>query len=371
VELVGNKTSNDLGIADKFQYTTLPTPTNAIVGKICEYIGSTTADFKTGYFYQCVYDTDSAGYIWKNVDVSNNTELNTRVSTLETNQGDMSALEVSGADDIVTALNILAVKGIKSITYAEPYLTITLQDNSTYNFDITTILQSTEIGELSNVLDTNIANGDLLQYDTSISKYKPYNIVSVLATLLQNAKDYTDIEIQKAVVSDAVVCDAKPTYDEQTGVVVYYQNGTMHTTTKSDTRFYYTVNNDSFCTSWIEGIEFTFSVATIDFSEYVDKNTDVVSTYNTSMADKDKIPDIASMDALYTLVSNALGLKVNTADVVDALNSDSAVYPLSAKQGKVLKTAVDKKQEIMQLSEMPICDNTYVGKIYQYVGVDS
>jgi hypothetical protein len=44
---------------------------------------------------------------------------------------------------------------------------------------------------------------------------------------------------------------------------------------------------------------------------------------------------------------------------------------LSAKQGKVLKTAVDKKQEIMQLSEMPICDNTYVGKIYQYVGVDS
>ena len=368
VELVGNKSLNDLGIQGRIQYAVLPTPNNALVGKVLQYTGETTSNYTTNYFYQCVWDTDSSTYVWKNVDVSSNTALKNRVSTLETNQGDMTKLEVSGARDIVTALNILSVKGIKSITYSEPYLTITLQDDSSYNFDITVILNATEIGELANVLDNNIANGDLLQYDTSISKYKPYNIVSTLTTLLQDAKDYTDIEIQKAVVSDAVVCDAKPTYDDTTGVVVYYQGGTMHTTTKSDTRFYYTVNNDSFCTSWIEGIEFTFSVATIDFSEYVDKNTDVISTYNTSIVDKDKIPDIASMDALYALLANAIGLKVNTADIVDNLNSDNATVPLSAKQGKTLKGMVNEKQPQLQLATMPVCDSTYVDKIYQYIG---
>lgn len=387
VELVGHKTSNDLGLADRFQYTTLPTPTNAIVGKICEYIGSTTADFKTGYFYQCVYDTDSAGYIWKNVDVSNNAELNTRVSTLETNQGDMSALEVSGANDIVTALNILAVKGIKSITYAEPYLIITLQDNSTYNFDITTILQSTQIGELANVLDTNIANGDLLQYDTSISKYKPYNIVNVLATLLQNAKDYTDQQIASAVQEDAFICDNghKPTctYDSSSDqyIVVYYQNNTLKTTTAISSRFYYKDNNgDPYCVSWfvtgdpsVDPIEFLYLVSAPDFDDYVNKNTDITNTYTPDMIDKTKVPNIASLDALYTLVATALSEKSNVSDIVDSLLSDNSAVPLSAKQGKVLKGLVDEKQSLLQVSVMPQCTQQMVANnvVLQYIGTSS
>jgi hypothetical protein len=86
------------------------------------------------------------------------------------------------------------------------------------------------------------------------------------------------------------------------------------------------------------------------------------------MVDKDKIPDIASMDALYALLANAIGLKVNTADIVDNLNSDNATVPLSAKQGKTLKGMVDGKQPQLQLETMPVCDSTYVDKIYQYIG---
>jgi len=383
IELVGNKSLDDLTIQGKLQYDTLPTPSNALVGKIVEYTGASTASLITGYFYQCQYVAANNDYEWINIDVSSNSTLASRISTLETNQGDMTQLEVSGVSDIVSALNKLNVRGIKSITYVEPYLIITLMDNTTFQFDLTVVLQSTDIGELANVLDTNIQNGNLLQYDTSISKYKPYDVVGAMSTLLQDAKDYTDQEISSAVQEDAYICDAKPscTYDSSSSkyIVVYYQNSVAKTTTAISSRFYYKdLNQDPYCTSWFETgdpnvdpVEFTYLISTPDFDDYVNKNTDIVSTYTTDMPDKTKVPNISSMDALYTLVSTALGLKVNTSDIVDALTSDDATVPLSAAQGKVLKGLIDKKQDIMQVDALPVASATEEDNIYQYVGATS
>lgn len=385
VELIGNKSLDDLGVNSKFQYSVAPTPDNTIVGKVIEYIGGNTADFKTGYFYQCQYVASDAQYKWIQIDVSSNAELVQRIITLETNQGDMSALTIPNVSDLVSAINVLAIRGIKSITYSEPYLTITLQDDTSFNFDITIILQSTDLGDLGNVIDTTIQNGNLLQYDASILKYKPYDVATVLSNLLQESKDYTDEQIASAVQDDAYICDAKPncTMDSSTGkyIVVYYQNNVLKTTTAISSRFYYkNGDGDPYCISWFETgdpnvdpVAFEYLISTPDFDDYINRNTDVVSTYTTTMVDKSKIPDIAALDALYTIIATALGLKVNISDINDTLTSDSTTVPLSAKQGKVLKGLIDEKQEIFQMSTMPqvtqemVTDNV----IYQYIGADS
>lgn len=50
----------------KIQYTTMPAASSLIAGKIVQYTGTTTADYTSGYFYECVEDLENAGsYIWK------------------------------------------------------------------------------------------------------------------------------------------------------------------------------------------------------------------------------------------------------------------------------------------------------------------
>lgn len=373
VEIIGNKALDDLGIQGKVQYSTMPTPTVGIASKIVQYIGSPTVDYKTGYWYQCAYDVETASYKWMQIDVSSNTALASRIATLETNQGDMTALEVQGVSDLVSAVNAVNNRGLTSITYTEPNLIITYADSSTYTFNVRdAILRETQIGELANVTDTLIANGNLLQYDSAVSGYKPYDIVTTLATLLQDAKDYTDQEIASSITQDAISCDAKPQYDAVNDVVIYFQDGQAHTTDQTDTRFYYLVNGDPYCSSWIDGVEYTFSIADVDFDNLVDRTTDVVSTYTEDMVDKTKIPNIGAIDALLAIIkTDYLALKVNTSDIVDNLLSIDATKPLSANQGKVLKDIVDAKQDIMQYAVMIASSAATLGRVVQYVGTTS
>jgi len=386
VELVGDKSLDDLGLQGKLQFTAMPTADNSNVGRIVEYIGNTTADYTNAMFYKCVYDATEAVYKWVVADVSGNTVLANRIATLETNQGDMSALTIAGVSDLVSAINVLAVRGIKSITYSEPYLTITLMDDSTFQFDITVILNATDLGDLGNVIDTTIANTNVLQYDSSILKYKPYDIVGAMVTLLQDAKDYTDTEIGKINLDDAFYCDAKPSCSYDSGsdkwIVVYYQASQVHTSTDISARYYYKdANQDPYCTSWFlvesggttTAVELTYLLSSVNLDDFVSKSNDVVSTYTPDMADKTKVPNIASLDALYALVATALSAKTNVADIVDNLLSDDATVPLSAKQGKVLNLKFDNKQDIIQYATLPQVTAQMVtdGVIYQYVGADS
>lgn len=388
VELVGNKSLDDLGIQKVMQYSVMPTPSVEYSSGVCvQYLGNTTETLKTGYFYVCKYITEDAEYKWVNVDMSSNTELVQRLTTVENDIGDMSTISIPSVADLVSAINVLAVRGIKTITYTEPYLNIVLADDTTFSFDIRVILNATDIGDLGNVIDTTIQNGELLQYDTSILKYKPYNVVNALSDTLQLSKDYTDQQISSAVQDDAYICDdgQKPTctYDSSSDkyIVVYYQNGTLKTTTAISSRFYYKDSNgDPYCISWfvtgdpsVDPVAFEYLISTPDFSDFVNKNTDIVSSYTPDMVDKTKVPDIASLDALYALVATALSLKTNVSDIVDSLLSDDATVPLSAKQGKVLKGLIDEKQSIIQMSVMPQVTSQMVTDkiIYQYIGDSS
>lgn len=372
VQLIGNKALDDLGIQGKLQFETLPTATVANAGKIVQFIGTSTVDYKKGYWYQSAYDSESASYVWKNVDVSGNTQLANRISALETNQGDMSQLEIAGVSDIVSALNALNGKGLSTITYVEPNLVLTYEDGNTITFNVRdSILDETQIGELANVTDTTIANGNVLQYDSAILGYKPYDILAALTNLLTTAKDYTDQEIASSLTASAFVCDAKPSYDSVNDVVIYFQNSEAHTTDKTDSRFYYTTLDGSFCSSWIQGIEFTFNVASVDYDDFVNKNTDITSTYTVDMADKTKVPNVSALDALMALVNTALGLKINTASIVDALSSQDATKVLSANQGYVLNDLIDAKNNKLQFATMPGASSTLSGIVYQYVGATS
>ena len=385
IELIGNKTLSDLGIQGQVQFSTLPTAAVENAGKIVQFIGTTTASLKKGYFYQSAYDVDSGDYVWKQVDVSSNSALESRLDTVEDNIGDMSTLTVVGASDLVEAINALDAKGLSTITYVEPNLVLTYADGTVIRFNVRdSILDETQLGELANVTDTAIADGNILQYDAAILGYKPYNILSALASLLQESKDYTDQEIASSVQDDALYVDDKPvcSYDsvQDKYVVVYYQGGVVHTTEDTTTRFYYIdTNNDPWCTSWfitgdplVDPVEFSYLLSSVDLDNFVNKTTDVVSTYTEGMLDKTKVPDIASIDALLAIIkTDYLALKVNTADVIDNLLSSETAKPLSANQGKELKALVDEKQDTMQFDTMPSADSTLAGVVYQYTGTTS
>ena len=374
IEVVGDKTLADFGAQKIMQYTVFPTPSSAISGSIGQYIGSTNAQngLYNGFWYRCQYDAETASYKWKQIDVSTNSALDTRITTLETNQGDMSELEITGVTDLVTALNTLNNRGLQSITYVEPNLTITNKDGSTYVFNLRAVLDETQLGELADVIVDTIQDTNTIAFDSSINRYKPYDIVGALTNLLQTSKDYTDDQIQSSIQTDAYVCDVRPTYDAENDLVIYTQNNIPKTTSNTDSRFYYyDSNNRPFCISWIEGVSFEYALDVADFSDYVNKNTDLTNTYTEDMVDKTKVPTVASLDALLTIVKIALALKVNTDDIADNLTTNDATKVLSAKQGKELKTLVDTKQNIMQYGTMPTADSTIENMIVQYVGISS
>jgi hypothetical protein len=260
-----------------------------------------------------------------------------KVNDLSKAVGDITTLQVASVNDLVSAINLLYNSFMTGITYADKKLTISYRNGQKFAIDISAIITDTKIGEFSDVSDTGITDGQVLAFDASTSKYLPKSIDA--SDVLQDAKDYTDEKIAKMTHMGAISVDAKPTYAD--GTITYVKGGETKTTTNTETWFYYTVNGTAYQTIWIDSVEFTVTVSgSVDFDDFVSKTNDVTSTYTGKNADKTKIPNIGALDDLYTLLSNVIGTKVNTSDIVDSLVSDAADKPLAAKQGKTLNTAL-------------------------------
>ena len=187
--------------------------------------------------------------------------------------------------------------------------------------------EKTKLANLENYDDTALANRvsanedaiTVLNGDTTVNG----SVDKKVATCLSDSKDYTDVSIQNAIRQTAIVCDAKPTLSGTT--ITYYQGGVEKTITSDNkTKFYYTDNNVNYSTIFIENTEFTDTVASVNFSDYVSKTNDVTSTYTGSDADKTKVPNIASMDALKALVDTDLADKFDTADIESSVSSSSS-----------------------------------------------
>lgn len=205
----------------------------------------------------------------------------------------------------------------------------------------------TKLDNLENYDDTALGNRvtanenaiTVLNGDTTVNG----SVDKKVATCLTDSKSYTDTSIQNAIKQTAIVCDSKPTLSGNT--ITYYQGGVEKTITSDNkTKFYYTSGGENYSTIWIEDTEFTDTVASVNFSDYVSKTNDVVSTYTSSDADKTKIPNIGAMDALKALVDTELDEKVNVSDVESSISSSSD----NPVKSSALYTEFAKKVDVEQ-----------------------
>lgn len=265
------------------------------------------------------------------------------ISNLKTNInkiGDLTTLQTTDKTSIINAINELNSKFMQSMTYSNKKLTITYKNGLTFDIDLSSIITDTNIGELSNVNDTGITDKQTLIFDAASNKYIPGTIDT--SQTLKDAKDYTDKQIAAISHADAIQCDEKPSLSGDT--VTYKKGGATQTTTNLNTWFYYQDAEGNWQqTIFIDGVEVTIAMTGVDLTDYVSKSKDVVSTYTGTEVDKNKVVDIAALDALKALINTDLSKKINTTDIVDALTSNATDKPLSANQGSVIKTELDKK----------------------------
>ncbi|MBQ0113228.1 MAG: hypothetical protein KBT03_08885 [Bacteroidales bacterium] len=279
--------------------------------------------------------------------------LNTDIEQITTNKdniGNMNSLVVTSWTDLVSAINALYNGFMQGVSYKDKVLTITYRSGASFDINLSPIITDTNIGELSNVNDEDITNGQALVYDLASKTYKPHTFD--LEQVLTDAQTYTDNQLAQHERDIAVACDEKPIYDDsgEKPIIRYKQGGEDKTTENVNTIFYYKVDQNTVQTRWISGVEFTFNVGDVDLSEYVDWDS-VVETYTGEETDKTKVPNLKALDALMGIVTTQLSDKINSTDIVDNLLSDDATKVLSAKQGKELKTEVDKKVQIIRVTQ--------------------
>lgn len=207
--------------------------------------------------------------------------------------------------------------------------------------------EKTKLADLENYDDTALAARvtenknliDVLNGGTDLVG----SVNNKVANCLQSSKVYTDGSIQNAIKQTAIACDAKPTISGDT--ITYYKNGEALTITSDNkTKFYYVSGGVNYSTIWIEGTEFTDTLASVNFSDYVSKTNDVVSDYTGTEADKTKVPDLAAMDDLKAIVDTELDDKLDIADVDSAVSSSSD----NPVKSSALYTEFAKKVDIQQ-----------------------
>ena len=205
----------------------------------------------------------------------------------------------------------------------------------------------TKLDNLENYDDTALGNRvtanenaiTVLNGDTTVNG----SVDRKVATCLTDSKSYTDTSIQNAIKQTAIVCDSKPTLSGNT--ITYYQGGVEKTITSDNkTTFYYTDNDINYSTIFIEDTEFTDTVASVNFSDYVSKTNDVTSVYSGSDADKTKIPNVGALDTLKALVDTELDEKVNVSDVESSISSSSD----NPVKSSALYTEFAKKVDVEQ-----------------------
>lgn len=207
--------------------------------------------------------------------------------------------------------------------------------------------EKTKLANLENYDDTALA-ARVSTNETDIATLKGNSTVTgsvdnKVASCLADSKSYTDTSIQNAIRQTAIVCDAKPTISGS--IITYQKDGnTYNVTSDNKTKFYYTTAGVNYSTIWIDGTEFTDTVASVIFDDYVSKSNDVTSDYTGSDADKTKIPNIAAMDDLKALVDTDLADKLDVADVDSAVTSSSD----NPVKSSALYTEFGKKVDIQQ-----------------------
>lgn len=232
--------------------------------------------------------------------------------------GDFSTITVNNVADLVSAINHLDANSISKADFTNKIITISFKDGSSLPINISSIITDTNIEDFKNVNLQNLSDGQILAYDFASKKF--VNIDDPSEDILQNAKSYTDSQIQllSSQQQKSEIVSSKPN----------------QSTSEENVWYYYKEKDVWKQTIYINGTEITFDTGSPNLSTMVSKD-DVESTFDGTQ-DSSKIASIACLIAFESIINAKLGDKVNTSDIVDDLNSQSTDKPLSANQGKVL-----------------------------------
>ena len=312
---------NEGGSSDLSSYYTKTETNNLLDNKVDKVSGKglSTNDFTDAYKQQI--DDNKTAIDTLNGDLSIVGSVDSKVATAYSNATSYTDTECAKKVDKVSG------KGLSTNDFTDELKT---KLNNLENYDDTA---------LGNRVTANENAITVLNGDTTVNG----SVDKKVATCLTDSKSYTDTSIQNAIKQTAIVCDSKPTLSGN--IITYYQGGVEKTITSDNkTKFYYTDNNVNYSTIFIENTEFTDTVASVNFSDYVSKTNDVVSTYTSSDADKTKIPNIGAMDALKALVDTELDEKVNVSDVESGISSSSD----NPVKSSALYTEFAKKVDVEQ-----------------------
>ena len=321
-EILGKwRVINEGGSSDLSSYYTKTETNNLLDNKVDKVSGKglSTNDFTDAYKQQI--DDNKTAIETLNSDSSIVGSVDSKVATAYSNATSYTDTECAKKVDKVSG------KGLSTNDFTDELKT---KLDNLENYDDTA---------LGNRVTANENAITVLNGDTTVNG----SVDKKVATCLTDSKSYTDTSIQNAIRQTAIVCDSKPTLSGNT--ITYYQGGVEKTITSDNkTKFYYTSGGENYSTIWIEGTEFTDTVASVNFSDYVSKTNDVVSTYTSSDADKTKIPNVGAMDALKALVDTELNEKVNVSDVESSISSSSD----NPVKSSALYTEFAKKVDVEQ-----------------------
>ena len=312
---------NEGGSSDLSSYYTKTETNNLLDNKVDKVSGKglSTNDFTDAYKQQI--DDNKTAIETLNGDSSIVGSVDSKVATAYSNATSYTDTECAKKVDKVSG------KGLSTNDFTDELKT---KLNNLENYDDTA---------LGNRVTANENAITVLNGDTTVNG----SVDKKVATCLTDSKSYTDTSIQNAIKQTAIVCDSKPTLSGN--IITYYQGGVEKTITSDNkTKFYYTSGGENYSTIWIEDTEFTDTVASVNFSDYVSKTNDVTSIYNGSDADKTKIPNIGAMDALKALVDTELDEKVNVSDVESSISSSSD----NPVKSSALYTEFAKKVDVEQ-----------------------
>ena len=201
LELSGDKTLKELGI-------------NSLEDEFKDY--SPNSEYKKDkyVFYDNVLYKINKDFISSDIttDVTNgnlvkyvggssydDTSIKTQISNILKAIGDIDTLSVVGVKDIVSAVNKLDLSFMQSIVYHtvvdsttgehKKIITLTYKNGNTTDIDISAIITTTDIGELNNVDDTGIIDGQTLVYDMATGKFKPSTITGTDEKVKMSSSD--------------------------------------------------------------------------------------------------------------------------------------------------------------------------------------
>ena len=178
VELSGNKTTGDLGLQDKMQYSTMPTASADNVGKIYQYVGTADANYTNGYYYKCV--ENSGSYSWQLVEnIEEQTPTFSQASTRN---------NIASGEKLSVILGKIAkfFDDLKTVAFSGSYTDLTNQpqiNSNTLSGNKTTsdlginadnVMMSDGVTSVEDRISANDYNGSAVQITTYTDPTNPY-----------------------------------------------------------------------------------------------------------------------------------------------------------------------------------------------------